>query len=130
MNKIKITITSLLVLAVVAIGGTAAFTMLAQKPTSVATTSTETVAETPAKTQTKEVTFTAVKGSSVLDQLKQHTTVETQDSSYGPYVTAINGVSGGTDNKYWSFYVGDALAQKGAAEYMPEGGEKITWRLE
>lgn len=80
--------------------------------------------------QTKLVSFTAEKGKNVLDQLKSNATVETKDSQYGPYVDSVNGVKGGTDGKYWSFYVNGTLAQKGAADYVTDGGEKIEWKFE
>ena len=76
------------------------------------------------------VTFTATKGKDVLTQLKSHATVVTKDSQYGPYVDTINGIKGGTDGKYWSFYVNGTLAQKGAADYVTTGGEKIEWKFE
>ena len=76
--------------------------------------------------KTDEITFTAEKGKNVLEQLKAQVPVVTEDSAYGPYVTAVNGkkAEGG---KFWSFYVNDQMAQKGAAEYITDGGEKITW---
>jgi hypothetical protein len=86
--------------------------------------------ETVTKTQANLVSFTAEKGKNVLEQLKSHATVVTKDSQYGPYVETINGIKGGTDGKYWSFYVNGSLAQKGAADYITEGGEKIEWKFE
>lgn len=80
--------------------------------------------------QTKLVIFTAESGKNVLEQLQAHATVVTKDSQYGPYVDSINGVKGGTDDKYWSFYVDGQLAQKGAAEYVTKGGEKVEWKFE
>jgi hypothetical protein len=80
--------------------------------------------------QAQVVTFTAKRGQDVLTQLRQHAAVVTKDSAYGPYVDAINGVVGGTDGKYWSFYVDGKLAQKGAAEYVTTGGETIQWKFE
>lgn len=77
----------------------------------------------------EQITFTAKPGKNVLDQLRKQVPVETEDSSFGPYVTAVNGkkAEGG---KYWTFYVNDQMAQKGAADYITGGGEKITWKLE
>jgi hypothetical protein len=129
MNKIKTIATSSLAVVAVTLG-VATLVMVAEKPAPVAVKGAETTTQVSVPQAQTELTFTAQKGTSVLDQLKARASVETKDSSYGPYVTAINGVQGGTDNKYWSFYVNDTLAQKGAAEYMPEGGEKITWKLQ
>lgn len=74
------------------------------------------------------VSFVATKGTNVLDQLKEHATVTTKDSQYGPFVDAINGKK--EDGKFWSFYVDGHMAQVGAAEYVTRGGEKIEWKLE
>lgn len=129
MNKIKTILASGLAVGAVALG-IATLVIVAKKPTTVAVQGAETSTQAAAPVQQTELTYTAVRGTNILDQTKTYATVETQDSAYGPFVTAINGVKGGTDNKYWSFYVNDALAQKGAADYWPDGGEKITWKLE
>ena len=120
MNKIKTIATSALAVAAVVLGITT-LVIVAKKPTTVAVQGAETSAQATAP-QT-ELSFTATRGANILEQTKTHASVETQDSSYGPFVTTINGVRGGTDNKYWSFYINDALAQKGAADYWPEGGD-------
>lgn len=77
-----------------------------------------------------EVTFTAIADQTVLDQLQTKANVSVKDSSYGPYVDSINGIAGGTDGKYWSYYVDGQLAQIGAGEYVTKGGEKIQWKFE
>lgn len=76
------------------------------------------------------VSYTAEQGLNVLDQLKTKATVVTKDSSYGPYVDSINGIQGGTDGKYWSFYVDGKLAEVGANDYKAKGGELIEWKFE
>lgn len=74
------------------------------------------------------VTFVATKGRNVLDQLKDHASVQTKDSQYGPFVDAINGQK--QEGKYWGFYVNGKMAQVGAAAYITQGGEDIEWKLE
>jgi hypothetical protein len=128
MNKIKTIVTSVMAVAAIFLG-VATLMIVAPKPPSTAVKGAETVKQVEAAPAT-ELSFTATKGRSVLDQLKQQAKVETQDSAYGPFVSAINGVKGGEGGKYWSYYVNDALAQKGAADYITVGGEKITWKLE
>lgn len=76
------------------------------------------------------VRYTATRGRNVLEQLKDHAQVETKDSDFGAYVDAINGIKGGTDNKYWMFYVNDELSKIGAADFITAGGETIEWRFE
>jgi hypothetical protein len=128
MNKIKTIVTSIMAVAAVFLG-VATLIVVAEKPPVASVKGIETIKQTEVQPAT-ELSFTATKGLSVLDQLKKQATIETQDSAYGPFVSAINSVKGGTGGKYWSFYVNGALAQKGAADYITVGGEKITWKLE
>jgi hypothetical protein len=76
------------------------------------------------------VEFTAAKDKTVLEQLKTKAKVEVKDSQYGPFVESINGIKGGTDNKYWSYYVDGQMASVGAGEYVTKGGEDIVWKFE
>lgn len=69
-------------------------------------------------------------GKTALELLKTEANVVTKDSSYGPYVDSINGVKGGTDGKYWAFYVNGSLAQQGADAYTTRPGDKIEWKFE
>ena len=77
------------------------------------------------------VSYTATDGKTSLDQLKEsNATVQTKTTEYGEYVDAINSLAGGTDGKYWSFYIDGALANVGAGSYTQMGGEKIEWKFE
>jgi len=77
------------------------------------------------------VTYNATAGVTSLAQLKEaNSTVQTVSSSYGDYVDSINGQKGGTDGKYWSFYIDGTLASVGAGSYTQKGGEKIEWKFE
>lgn len=81
--------------------------------------------------QLASVQFTAVPGVSVLDQLIDYNeTVEVVQSDMGTYIDSINGLVGGTDGKYWSFYVDDEMAKVGAQQYITSGGEVITWKFQ
>ncbi len=86
-------------------------------------------AESNQSASDNSVEFTAEAGKTVLDQLKSQANVETQDSSYGEYVVAING-NKSDGAKYWTYYIDGQMAQQGAADYITTGGEKISWRLE
>jgi hypothetical protein len=77
------------------------------------------------------VRFTAIADKTVLEQLRtQAGEVTVKDSSYGEYVEAIDGLKGGTDNKYWTYYVNGQMANIGAGEYVAKGGEEIVWKFE
>jgi hypothetical protein len=95
----------------------------AKQKTVAATTNAEVKAATT-------VQFTAEKDKTVLEQLQDKATVMVKDSQYGPYVDSVNGLKGGTDNKYWSYYVDGQMANIGAGEYVTKGGEAIVWKFE
>lgn len=76
------------------------------------------------------VSYTAEFGKNLIDQLKTKATVTMKDSSLGPYVDGINGIQGGTDGKYWSFYIDGKLSEVGANDYVAKGGELIDWKFE
>lgn len=75
-------------------------------------------------------TYDGVEGQTALALLKAEADVVTKDSAYGPYVDTINGVVGGTDGKYWAFYVNGQMAQVGADAYVTKAGDKIEWKFE
>lgn len=64
-----------------------------------------------------------------LELLKDLTEVVTEDSSFGEYVTTINGVEQG-DDKYWMFYINGEAASVGAGEYITKEGDNVEWKLE
>jgi hypothetical protein len=81
--------------------------------------------------QSDTITYSGIKGKTALTQLKETTAnVVTKSSSYGDYVDSIGNLIGGTDSKYWSFYVDGKLASVGASAYTSIGGEKIEWKFE
>lgn len=91
---------------------------------------------TPTTTQTESedvgtITYQGESGKTALALLRENVEdVETEESSFGEYVTSINGVDGGTDNKYWIFYVNGETAQVGAAEYETTPEDTIEWKFE
>lgn len=78
------------------------------------------------ETQTLKVTG----NETVLDLIKRTKNVGTKTSSYGSYVESIESVTGGTDGKYWLYYINGTQAQVGADKYVPKDGDKISWRFE
>lgn len=123
MNKTKKIVLSVFTLVIVSIGIAIGVLINSSSSSSAA------AAQSEQATPNNSVEFTAEAGKTILDQLKAQATVETEDSSYGEYVTSINGnKSDGT--KYWTYYVDGQMAQQGAADYVTSGGEKISWRLE
>lgn len=103
---------------------------------SAATTQTQeqSVATTQADNSTQpkdQISYIATSGSSALAQLEsQNDTVVVVESDLGSYVDSINGLKGGADGKYWSFYVDGEMASVGAGQFMPKGGEKIEWKFQ
>ena len=77
------------------------------------------------------ITYKATTDGSALDQLQAiNDTVAVKESELGKYVESINGLIGGTDGKYWSFYVDGKLAELGADAYKLKGGELIEWKFQ
>lgn len=79
---------------------------------------------------TARLSYDGVSGKTALELLKTKAEVVTKDSQYGPYVDSIDGIRGGRDNKYWSFYINGKLAEVGAGAYTTKTGDKIEWKLE
>ena len=83
------------------------------------------------KPQRTEITYTANTGETSLEQLKKEADgVITKTSEFGEYVDTIEGHQGGTDGKYWSFYIDGVMSSVGADSYTQEGGETITWKFQ
>ena len=77
----------------------------------------------------KVVSYEGQNDKTALELLKSSHQIETQDSSIGIFVTAIDDVKN-SENKYWMFYVDGKLASLGADQYKTKDGEKIQWRYE
>ncbi len=78
-----------------------------------------------------EITYKGTPGITSLEQLKlEASDVVTQTSTYGELVDSIEGHKGGTDGKYWSFYVNGEMAQVGAGAYIQNEGDVIEWKFQ
>ena len=69
-------------------------------------------------------------GETALAILQKTHAVSVKEYSFGVLVEGIDGVLGGTDGKYWLYYVNSQAATVGAGEYLLVPGDEISWRLE
>ena len=74
------------------------------------------------------VVYDGVVGETALVTLQGLCEVKTQSSSYGDFVTTIDGTDAG-DTHYWAFYINDAYATEGAGTYKAKTGDKVKWVL-
>ena len=56
-------------------------------------------------------------------------TVQLEDSQYGKYIDAFNGVKQ-ENNYYWNYYVNDDYASVGISECVLKQGDVYTFKLE
>lgn len=117
---------------VVAIGGASIYGLKHQNTTQTQTqtSTTQTAAKVTYSNSGKQVDYTGQTGKTALEVLKSLTKVDVGTSSYGEFVTAINGLKADSKLNYWSFYVNGAYASEGAGTYKSKDGEKLQWRLE
>lgn len=67
-------------------------------------------------------------GSSVFDLM---TALNVPFEEQGGFVTSIKGISQDTGaGKYWVYYINGEYAPVGAADYIVQDGDEITWKLE
>lgn len=86
--------------------------------------------DTPDRHRTT-INYTAQAGVTALQQLQNEAdSVVIKNSDYGKYVHAIEGHDGGTDGKYWSFYINGELSKIGPDAYTQQGGENIEWKFQ
>lgn len=78
----------------------------------------------------KTVSYDGAEGTTALVTLEGLTEVKTKDSSFGKFVTAINGVEADSKTEYWAFYVNGTPASVGAETYTAKANDKFEWRLE
>lgn len=130
-KRFNLGVLSAAVIVVLALGAGGGYraTHRHDEPAKQAKTTQQTTSKSKPK-QTTSLAYNGAEGKNALELLQQHATVVTKDSSYGPYVDSINGVKGGTDGKYWTFYVNGAAATVGASAYTTKTGDKIEWKLQ
>ena len=57
----------------------------------------------------------------------KYTYYQTYDSTL---VDSINGIAGGTNGKYWQYYVNGVAPMIGADKYLVSNGDSVTWSFE
>ncbi len=67
-------------------------------------------------------------GKTALELLKTHARVRTASSQLGELVVEINGVASGNGFNF-IYFVNDATAKTGAAQFITKSGDKIEWKL-
>lgn len=75
------------------------------------------------------VNYQGQDGVTALEILKNGAEVISEDSSFGEFVTTINGVKQ-TNTEFWLFYINDEPASVGAGDYVTNEGDEVEWRLE
>lgn len=117
-----------LVVAILAVGGI--LTTLYIQNVKKTDEASQTQTTTEVKVDPEYITYVATAGKTSLDQLKEvNSTVVTTSSTWGDFVDTVNGLKGGTDGKYWTFYIDGEMASVGAGSYTQKGGEKIEWKF-
>ncbi|MDP1709378.1 MAG: DUF4430 domain-containing protein [Candidatus Komeilibacteria bacterium] len=71
---------------------------------------------------------------SVLKRLSESQSEKLQvtSQSYGEMgilISAINGITGGADNKYWQYWVNNEYAQVSADKQLVQPGDVIMWKF-
>lgn len=67
---------------------------------------------------------------SALSVLSRTHAVETKHFSFGDVANSIDQTAGGTDGRYWIFYVNGKMSDIGAGEYKVKSGDVITWKFQ
>ena len=78
----------------------------------------------------KTVLYNGVAGEDALTTLRASASVETEESEFGEFVSAIEGVAADSSSEYWAFYVNGELASVGADSYIAQEGDTVEWKLE
>jgi len=70
---------------------------------------------------------------SLLEELAQRENFEIESTLYegmGVFVETIDGLKGGTDNKWWQYWVNNELPTIAADKKEIKGGDKVEWKFE
>lgn len=87
------------------------------------------ISSSPTVSPATTVFYDGENGKTALELLQTKYRVEVQDSSYGAFVTSINGLKN-TDKKFWLFYVNGTAASEGAGTYETKNSQQIEWRYQ
>ena len=70
---------------------------------------------------------------SLLEELSKRENFEIETTVYpemGIFVKSISEAKGGTDNKWWQYWVNDKLGDVAADKKQVKNGDKIEWKFE
>lgn len=82
------------------------------------------------KREDEGLRYPCAKDQTVFDLLQKNAAgVETKDYSFGKLVTTINGIKGGIDGKFWTYFVDDQAATVSADNYKCVDSEKVEWKF-
>jgi hypothetical protein len=74
------------------------------------------------------ITYSGEDGKTVLELLREHVdAVVTEGSGDELLVTAINGIEGGVEGRYWLYYVNDQPGLISASRMPTVAGDSIEW---
>lgn len=105
---------------------------------------TPTIAPSPETANTITITQTVIYGGSreevtqtlqlpstetALSALQSKHSVTVKQYDFGTLVEGVDGVTNGSDNKYWLYYVNDVEASTGADVYQLKNGDRIKWEF-
>ncbi len=133
MNKTKQKISAVIVTVLLGVGGIwfyGANQNTTNEPVQQQTQVVKQASEITISEDQKTVSYEGQTGKTALEVLKSSTEVTTEESSFGEFVTGINGKNADASKEYWSFYVDGGYASEGAGTYETTDGEKIEWKLE
>jgi hypothetical protein len=113
-----------IIIVVIALFGVVyAFTRTAKAPI------TDTQQQASQNVAANGVSYAGMDGRNALDLLKVFHKVDTKDTSFGPMIVGIDGVTPDSTH-YWAFYVNGKLADVGANSYITKNSDTIEWKLE
>lgn len=113
MNKTKIIVITVGILAVVGFGGLTIVNK--QNSTPVEKSS-----------QARIIEYSGQDGKSVCDILKEKYDVKTTESSFGEMVNSINGLSS-TDSEFWLYSVNGTPGEVSCDKYITASSDQIVW---
>lgn len=77
----------------------------------------------------KVISLKGIEGKSVYDLLKDKHKVESQSTSAGIFVTAIDGVKN-EESSFWIYYVNGETGTVASDQYKTKNGDNVEWRYE
>lgn len=81
--------------------------------------------------QVESLFYDCQPGKNAFELLSQKTqgNLETKDYPFGKMINSVNGVAGGSDGKYWIYFIDGKSATVSADNYKCQDKEKVEWKL-